>query len=239
MAGKLKARIAFVSCGPATRSHYGSMAPVIPRDVSVEFKGLDLYGNNLYEIEGKKNLIVEKTKGLVETYRWDGIMVTAAPPEVLNPGLLDDLRTSLSVPVTTALNACIAALRTFSARRVLLLTPFDERLNQMVCAYLDNAGVVALAPRPFDNLGDAIKLKPQEVFEHAQKALREVGAVDAIYFQGAVLDPIDVLEKIEKELGMTVVASNPAMLWFMLAKLGLTYHIQGYGKLLESWPALV
>ena len=239
MAEKLKARIAFVSCGPATRSHYGSMAPVIPKDISVEFKGLDLYGNNLYEIEGKKNLIVEKTKDLVDTYRWDGIMVTAAPPEVLNPGLLDDLKAALTIPVTTALNASIAALRAFSARRVLLLTPFDERLNQMVCAYLDRAGIVALAPRPFENLGDAIKLKPEEVFEHAQKALSEVGKVDAIYFQGAVLDPIEILEKIEEELDTTVVASNPAMLWFMLAKLGLTYHIQGYGKLLENWPAPV
>ncbi|MGH7847900.1 MAG: hypothetical protein ACREQW_22380 [Candidatus Binatia bacterium] len=239
MAEKLKARIAFVSCGPATRSHYGSMAPVIPNDVSVEFKGLDLYGNNLYEIEGKKKLILEKTRDLVETYRWDGVMVTAAPPEVLNPGLLDDLRAALNIPVTTALNACVAALRAFSARNVLLLTPFDERLNRMVRAYLDKAGVVAVAPRPFDNLDDAIKLTPEEVLEHTQKAFRDAGKVDAVYFQGAVLDPIKVLERIEEELDTTVVASNPAMLWFMLAKLGLTYHIRDYGKLLDNWPALV
>jgi hypothetical protein len=214
------------------------MAPVIPRDVSVEFKGLGLYGNNLYEIEGKKAAILQKTKELVATYRWDGVMVTAAPPEVLNPGLLDDLCSSLNVPVTTALNACIAALRSVAAHRVLLLTPFDERLNELVCAHLNGAGVVALAPRPFRNLGDAIKLKPEDVFEHTKKALDEAGSVDAVYFQGAVLDPIKVLEKIETELKTTVVASNPAMLWFMLSKLGLTYHIRGYGRLLQDWLPL-
>ena len=146
---------------------------------------------------------------------------------------------SLSIPVTTALNACVAALRAFSARRVLLLTPFDKRLNELICAYLDNAGVVAAAPRPFDNLSDAIKLKPEEVFDHTKKALNEVGKVDAVYFQGAVLDPIKVLDKIERELKTTVVASNPSMLWFMLAKLDHTYHIAGFGKLLAEWPALI
>ena len=76
------------------------------------------------------------------------------------------------------------------------------------------------------------------MFALAEKSLAEVENVDAIYFQGAVLDPLKVLEKIERELKTTVVASNPAMLWFMLSKLGLTYHIQGYGKLLEEWIPL-
>ncbi|HWP60028.1 MAG TPA: hypothetical protein VNL14_19200 [Candidatus Acidoferrales bacterium] len=236
MANELRARIAFVSCGPATRPHYGSMAPVIPKDVSAEFHGLGLYGDNLYEIEGKKAAIVEKTKALVESHRWDGVMVTAAPPEVLNPGLLADLKAALTAPVTTALNACVSALRAFSASRVLLLTPFDERLNGLICAHLERRNIFAIAPRPFKELHDAIKLKPEEVFEHAKRALAEVGKVDAIYFQGAVLDPIKVLDRLESELRITVIASNPAMLWFMLATLGLTYHIQGYGRLLSAWP---
>lgn len=238
MAESIKARIAFVSCGPGSRPHYGGLMPLIPNDISVDFKGLELYGDSLYEIEGKKDLIVRKIRDLVKEYKWDGIMVTAAPPEVLNPGLFDDLKASLSVPFTTALNACVAALRAFSAKRVLLLTPFDERLNEMICEHLDRAGVGALAPRPFRTLGDAIKLKPEEVFELAKKALSEVGDVDAIYFQGAVLDPLKVLGKIEKDLKTTVVASNPAMLWLILSKLGLTYHIHGYGKLLQEWVPL-
>ena len=175
MADPFKARIAFVSCGSATRSHYGSMAPVIPNDISVEFQGLDLYGNNLYEIEGKKSSILQKTRELVNVHRWDGVMVTAAPPEVLNPGLFNDLRASLAIPVTTALHACVAALRAVSASRVLLLTPFDERLNELICAHLGKEGVTALAPRPFHNLGDAIKLKPEEVFDHTKSAFNEVG----------------------------------------------------------------
>jgi maleate isomerase len=238
MAENIKARVGFVSSGPSSRPHYGSFTPLIPKDISVDFKGLELYGDSLYEIEGKKDLIVRKIRDLVKEYNWNGVMVTAAPPEVLNPGLFDDLKASLSVPVTTALNACVAALRAYSAKRVLLLTPFDERLNAMICEYLSKAGITALAPHPFRELSDAIRLTADEVFALTKKAFAEVENVDAIYFQGAVLDPLKVLEKIEKELKTIVVASNPAMLWFILSKLGLTYHIHGYGKLLQEWVTL-
>jgi len=56
-----------------------------------------------------------------------------------------------------------------------------------------------------------------------------------IHFQGGVLDPLRALERMELELNTTVVASNPAMLWFVLAKLGFSYQVHGYGKLLEEW----
>ena len=42
----------------------------------------------------------------------------------------------------------------------------------------------------------------------------------------------------EADLNVPIVASNPAMLWFILSKLGLSYRIAGYGKLLSSWPPL-
>ncbi|MGH7829271.1 MAG: hypothetical protein ACREP8_03755 [Candidatus Binatia bacterium] len=238
MADTSKARIGFVSSGPSSRPHYASFTPLIPKEVGVDFHGLDLYGDSLYEIEGKKDLIVQNISELAKQHDWDGVMVTAAPPEVLNPGLLDDLKASLSVPVTTALNASVAALRAYSAKRVLLLTPFDERLNEMICDHLRKAGITALAPRPFRKLGDAIRLTPDEVFALTEKALSEAGAVDAVYFQGAVLDPLKVLEKIEEKRATTVIASNPAMLWFILSRLGLTYHIRSYGKLLRDWPVL-
>ena len=58
-----------------------------------------------------------------------------------------------------------------------------------------------------------------------RKALSEYPNVDAIYFQGALLDPIPILEKLEHELKLPIVASNPAMLWLILSKLGLQYNI--------------
>jgi hypothetical protein len=238
MADPIKATIGFVSGGAGSMPHYSSFLPMIPDSIKLDFVGLQLYSESLYQIADKKQSIVDRLQELVAQRHWDGVILTAAPTEVLNPGLFDALKAALAVPFTTALHACVTALRVYSATRVLLLTPFDQRLNQLICGHLDQLGVLAVAPHPFENLAVPKRMDPDEVFELTKKSLSATDPVDAIYFQGAVLDPIKVLEKIERELGMMVIASNPAMLWYVLSKLGLAYPISGYGRLMREWPAL-
>jgi Arylmalonate decarboxylase len=238
MPEKIKATIGFVSGGSSSMPHYSSFLPLVPSEIKMDFVGLELYGSSLYEIADKKETIVQKVREFVANRRWEGVILTAAPTEVLNPGLFDALQAALAVPFTTALHACVAALRVHSAKRVLLLTPFDERLNVLICQHLNQCGVSAVAPHPFSELGVPKRMTPDEVFELTKQSLNAMDPVDAIYFQGAVLDPIKVLEKIETQLGMTVIASNPAMLWYVLSKLGFAYPVSGYGKLLRQWPKL-
>ncbi len=233
-----KAKIGFVSGGAGSMPHYNSFLPMIPAEIELDFQGLELYAKSLYEIGGKKDTIVRRVGEFVATRGWNGVIVTAAPTEVLNPGLFDALQASLSVPFTTALHACVAALRVYSAPRVLLLTPFDARLNELICAHLQKVGITALAPQSFAELSVPKRMTPQEVFELTKQNLSAVGKVDAIYFQGAVLDPIKVLDKIESELKATVIASNPAMFWYLLSKLNLSYPMSGYGRLMREWPVL-
>ena len=238
MADGVKAKIGFVSGGTSSMPHYNSFLPIVPKEVEVDFQGLQLYGKSLYEIADKKEIILRRVKEFIAERKWDGLILTAAPTEVLNPGLFDDLKATVSVPFTTALNACVAALRLYSASRVLLLTPFDVRLNDLIVAHLAKAGVTAISPNSFDELSVPKRMTPDEVFDLTKKNLAAVGKDDAIYFQGAVLDPIKCLERIESELNATVVASNPAMFWYVLSKLGLKYPMAGFGRLLREWPAL-
>ena len=239
MAGKSRPVIGFVSGGAGSMPHYNSFLPLIPDAVTIDFFGLELYKESLYQIADKKEIIIQRVREMVAARSWNGVILTAAPTEVLNPGLFDDLKATLSVPFTTALHACVAALRAYRAQRVLLLTPFDTRLNELICQYLADHKVAALAPHPFTDLSVPKRMPPDDVFELTRKHLNPADPVDAIYFQGAVLDPIKILEKIERELGVTVIASNPAMLWYVLSKLDLAYPISGYGRLLREWPEVI
>ena len=238
MADGVKAKIGFVSGGTSSMPHYNSFLPIVPKEIEIEFQGMQLYGKSLYEIADKKSVILANVQRYIQERKWDGLILTAAPTEVLNPGLYDDLQAALKIPFTTALNACVAALRVYAAPKVLLLTPFDAKLNDLIVAHLAKAGVTAISPNSFDELAVPKRMTPDEVFDLTKKNLAVVGKVDAIYFQGAVLDPIKCLERVESELKATVVASNPAMFWYVLSKLGLKYPMAGFGRLLKEWPAL-
>lgn len=148
------------------------------------------------------------------------------------------MQAALKVPFTTALHACVQALRAYAAPKVLLLTPFDTKLNDLIVEHLAKAGVTALSPNSFAQLDVPKKMTPDEVFDLARRHFTAAGKVDAIYFQGAVLDPIKCLERIESELKATVIASNPAMLWYVLSKLAIKHPTSGFGRLLREWPAL-
>jgi maleate cis-trans isomerase len=119
------------------------------------------------------------------------------------------------------------------------MTPVDDQLKKMYYDYLAAFGIESFYPPQILRAHtDAQKLTSSDVESMTRKALSEYPNVDAIYFQGALLDPIPILDKLESELKLPIIASNPAMLWLILSKLGLSYNITGYGKLLSSWPSV-
>jgi maleate cis-trans isomerase len=105
--------------------------------------------------------------------------------------------------------------------------------------FLTDFGISSVSPSEvLRHYTDALQMTPNDVVAYAGRAMAEQRPVEAIYFQGAVLDLMDCLYAMEAELKVPVVASNPAMLWNMLSKLGRKHPLTGYGELLATWPAL-
>jgi maleate cis-trans isomerase len=120
------------------------------------------------------------------------------------------------------------------------MTPFDAATNQKIRAHLERRSIQAVSPSTaFGEIDEAMRLTPEEVHAFAKASFEAAGPVDAVYFQGAVLDPLEIMDKLEGEFGCPVVASNPAMLWFILNQVGHSYHINGCGRLLREWPSPV
>ena len=234
-----RTRIGWLGPSLPTSSHLRKVERIVPANVELVYEQLVLHDGVLNDVQGKLDAIVSRAVELTHKHRWDGLIFPGAPREVLNPGLFAGFSSELKIPVATALRASAAALHTFSAKRILLLTPFDESLNNLICTFLADFGIAAAsASEMLRHYTDALRMTPEDVVAYARRAISEHRGVDAIYFQGAVLDPMDCLDKIELELKVPVIASNPAMIWYMLSKLGLKNRTSGYGKLLESWPAL-
>ena len=232
-------KIGFIGSSVPSSPHHESFKAFIPKDIDFTFIQEEGASGSLYDARGMVDSLVRQTVELAEQHGWDGVIISGAPKEVLNTGLSDRLSSALKIPFATALKSSVTALKVFSVRRILLMTPVDDNLKEMYRNFLAESGIEAVyPPQTLRAHTDAQKLTPSEVESMTKETFAGQPRLDAIYFQGALLDPIKVLEKMENELNVPIVASNPAMLWFILSKLGLSYRISGYGRLLSAWPAL-
>ncbi len=232
--------IGFVSPNGTWGAHYDDLLALVPDGVRVDIEPLGLYRTVLTELREAGGDHVAKTTQLAAERGWAGIAVTGAPMQVQNRDLPDRLRAATGVPVTTALESSTAALRALSADRALVLTPFDESMNALVGEYLASAGIDAVFPETaIGSVPRAVALSADEVYDLAKGALMAASGVEAIYFQGARLNPLGCIERMETDFSVPVVASNPAMLWHLLSVLGVRRPGGAGGQLLRDWPALV
>ena len=230
--------IGFMAPTTRTRPHFASFLRIVPADVAIAFGDLGIVRRSLSDLADRMDAILATTAAGVRDGGWDAVMVPGAPVELQNAGLRDRLAGELSVPFTTALGAAVDALHALRARDVLVMTPFDASMNALLTAHLSAAGFnAACAELGFSNENQALEIGPAAVFDMARGAVEAAGKIDAVYFQGAVLDPLAIIDDMERELGVPVIASNPSMLWSILSKLDRSYRIEGGGKLLAEWPA--
>lgn len=234
-----KIKIGFIGSSAPASPHHESFKAVIPKDIDFTIVQESGAKTSLYDARGKVDALIGEVQQLVAEHGWQGVIISGAPKEALNPGMWERVSAALKVPVSLALRSSAAALKAFAAKRILLMTPVDDQLKKMYRDYLVGFGIEAVyPPQTLRAHTDAQKLTSSDVASMTKAALAQYPQVDAIYFQGALLDPLPILDKLETELKVPIVASNPAMLWLILAKLGLSYRIAGYGKLLSSWPGL-
>ena len=231
-------KIGFIKPG-AGNTHYDEFAAMIPPGIDLEMVELGVLRTALTDFAGRADAILERAVTQTRESGWQGVIIPGAPVEVQNPGLRARLAEALDVPFTTALGAGENALRAFGASRILLLTPFDAYMNSLVVPHLTAAGFdVQLADLGFNSEQEAVDLDSSVVFDMARGAVQASEGVQAIYFQGAVLNPLPAIDEMEAEFGLPIVASNPAMLWSVASQLGGTFSIADKGRLVREWPAL-
>jgi maleate cis-trans isomerase len=239
MASSAQVKIGFIGSSAPSSPHHDSFRAFIPRDIEFTFIQEAGEKNSLYDARGKTDALIGQVRELIAERGWDGVIISGAPKEALNPGMWERVSGELKIPVSLALRSSVAALKAFAAKRILLMTPVDDQLKKMYRDYIAAFGIESFfPPQTLRAHTDALKLTSQDVETMTRSALAHYPDVDAIYFQGALLDPLPILEKMEGGLKLPIVASNPAMLWLILSKLGRRYEITGYGKLLSSWPEL-
>jgi maleate cis-trans isomerase len=221
----------------ANQPHFDDFRGIVPSEVKLTIESVGLGPEAA--VDARTEAVVRRATETARSHAIEGLIITGAPLTVLNPGIEKKLAEAVTtIPVTTAIQAATAALQAINAERLILMTPFDDEINSRLQDRLKQSGLTVLSCPSLEYLGArrGAHVPADKIFGIMEKIVHETPGADAIYFQGAPFNPLPIIDRIESELKLSVVASNPAMLWHILSRLGRKFSIQGYGRLLASWP---
>ncbi len=136
------------------------------------------------------------------------------------------------VPVTNPVSAAIKGLRALGMRRIALLTPYVDEVNERVGTFVAGQGFEIAVKGSFKQTRDywICRVPPEAIFE----AGRELGSadVDGLFISCTAMRCSSVIARIEDAIGKPVVTSNQALAWDFLRLAGCDDRIEGYGRLL-------
>ena len=138
------------------------------------------------------------------------------------------------VACTSPITGALAGLTALGVRRVALLTPYIDRINQMMRDYIEARGVEVPVMGTFNNDNDNEVARISAASLEA--AVLELGGqrdVDAVFVSCTSLRVAPLIERLEERLGKPVTASNHAMAWHALRLAGYRDSVPGLGRLMR------
>ncbi len=150
--------------------------------------------------------------------------------------MIDRIREACGgVPIINNLDAHFDALRTFKAKKVVLVSPYEPPRNEERKKLLEQQGfqVVGMKGMNLSKRLDIEKLPHYMSYRLSKEAVRASPDCDAVYISCPEWPTIRNIDMIEKDTGKPVVAPVPALIWAALRKVGIKDEIKGYGRLME------
>ena len=166
-------------------------------------------------------VMVEGRQGVVET----GIRLSSRAAAV-----------AANIPsVITSAGALIQGLQRLGARNVNLIAPYRRPLTDTVCATLAEGGIEVLRSHSLEVVDNvAVGRLDQDDLMRLALEMDHTGA-DALVLSACVQMPsLDIVEAVERRIGIPVITAATACVRILLDRLGISPRIPGAGRLLRS-----
>jgi maleate isomerase len=169
-----------------------------------------------YILHGGGPLVVARGKGYEET-------------------IVKEIEAAGGVPATTGVRAAMTALRHFGARRIVIASPYPERHNIAMSAYLAAHGFDIVRAEGLDVPFKQLQaVEPATIKQFATDVLARAGGCDALYLPCPQWQAAQVVAELESECGVPAVAYTHASFFSAFKTLGIKDAIRGHGWLLAS-----
>jgi maleate isomerase len=137
--------------------------------------------------------------------------------------LASRIKAATGIAAITTSAAVIAALRALGARRVFMITPYTDDVNDVEAAFLLQCGVTVAGMDAFrcKQSAEIRALSSGQVAQLARDHRGEIGSCDTLFISCTNLLTMNEIDGLEAEFGVPVVSSNQASLWAALTHLDI------------------
>jgi maleate isomerase len=162
----------------------------------------------------------------LETF-WGGVNTAAK--------LQEELAQRAGVGVSMGSTAATAALKAFGAKKIAVMTPHQQRGDDMVALYLKEAGLEVVRLKGLKCVSP--RAIAQVSVDEIRAALKEIDGpdVDALVQLGTALPAVGVAAEAERWFGKPVLAVNAVTYWDALRRSGIEDRVYGFGRVLEEF----
>ena len=126
----------------------------------------------------------------------------------------------------------------FHRQSTLLRRLLNQRMREIgieTFTFLEEASFEVLALKGLRERynWDIHRLPPSAAYRLTMDAAKEVSGADGVLISCGGLQTFEVIETLERDLGLPVVTSNQAALWAGLGMTRVSEPVEGYGRLLR------
>lgn len=136
------------------------------------------------------------------------------------------------VACTTPITGAVAGLTALGCKRIALLTPYVEEVNQVLRRHIESRGIGVPVMGSFNHENDdeVARISTKSL----QDAMLDLGSspdVDGVFVSCTSLRVVEIAEETERRLGKPVTSSNHAMAWHALRLAEIRDPLPGLGRL--------
>ncbi len=171
----------------------------------------------------------------------DLILPDGAPPFMLNGfegerRLIRSWRRKYKTPISTVGMNHVRALKALNITRLLGVTYFPGKINDVFARYFEDAGFQVAAMEGMEvDFARAGELAPEEVYAFVKKRfLAQRSGADGIYLMGSGWRILKIVELLEQDLGVPVLHPTPVKCWVIQKRLKVCQKVPGCGRLVAD-----
>lgn len=146
--------------------------------------------------------------------------------------LVARMEKSTGIAFLTAFGSVLKALDKLGVKRVALGAPYAYESMLKSKAYLELHGLEVPGYGVLENVVNIYDETPERAYELGKKV--DTADAQAVFLTGVGMPTLDMLQRLERELGKPVISSASAMMWNALRTAGVKTPVEGYGRLLSQ-----